>query len=90
MAKGFAFASKTCRLEAALFMGRSHVHFFSKAVRSQSTNSKNYANLIEGLRNVGWRGRFLVSTLHEVESLVIWSRHQDQVADAVIEAKMEA
>ena len=32
-ANRFTFASKTCRLEAALFMGRSNVHFF-KTVRS--------------------------------------------------------
>ena len=34
----------------------------------------------------GWRGRFLVSTLRGVDSLIVWGCHPDQVADAVIEA----
>jgi hypothetical protein len=35
----------------------------------------------------GWRGRFLVSTRRYGKSLMVWGRHRDQVADAVIEAQ---
>ena len=34
----------------------------------------------------GWRGRFRVSTLRGVASLLSWGRHRDHVADAMIEA----
>src|SRR6266508_2163874 len=34
----------------------------------------------------GWRDHFLVATLRGVKSLMVWDRHRDQMADAVIEA----